>query len=302
MTKILITGHAGFIGTHLTQKLLEMGHEVVGLDKKPIKKPDIADKIKEIKGDVRSEGDIKKAVEGCQAIFHLAAQSSVPKSTREIKKDFSTNTKGTINILKTAIKNDSEVINASTSTVYGKPEKTPTPETEQLKPISPYGASKASAEMYCNALHNTHNVNVKTLRLYNVYGPHNKKGVMWDFFNKLDRNPEKLEILGTGKQEKDYIYIDDAIDAFTTIWEKGKPGEQYNVGTQKTLTVNQIADITTQIMDITPEYKYTGGKSWKGDVETTQADTTKLRKLSWKPKTTPEEGIKKTYHWYKKQK
>ncbi|WGI17588.1 SDR family NAD(P)-dependent oxidoreductase [Methanonatronarchaeum sp. AMET-Sl] len=300
--KVLITGHAGFIGKHLTKKLINNGHTVRGLDNYSASKKLELKGLKEIEGDIKNPKDIEKAVKGCDTIFHLAAQSSVPKSTEDIDKDFQTNTTGTLNILKTASKHNIEVINASTSTVYGKPNKTPTPETEPLKPISPYGASKASAEMYCQALHNTHNINVKTLRLFNVYGPHNKKGVMWDFFNKLNKNPNKLKILGTGKQEKDYIYIDDAINAFTKIWKKGKPGQTYNVGTGQTLTVNQIAKKITQIMDINPEYTYTGGKSWKGDVEKTQADTTKLRQINWKPQTTPTKGLEKTYRWWKKQK
>ncbi|OUJ19262.1 Nucleoside-diphosphate-sugar epimerase [Methanonatronarchaeum thermophilum] len=297
---ILITGHAGFIGTHLTKKLINNGHNVRGLDNYSASKKLNLKQLKEIKGDIKNQKTVEKAAEGCDIIFHLAAQSSVPKSTKNIDEDFQTNTKGTLNILKTAIKKDIEIINTSTSTVYGPTNKTPTPENEPLKPISPYGASKASAEMYCNALHNTHNLNIKTLRLYNVYGPKNKKGVMWDFFNKLTKNPNKLKILGTGKQEKDYIYIKDTIDAFIKTWKNGEPGETYNVGTGKTLTVNQIAKKITDLMNINPKYTYTGGKSWKGDIEKTQADTTKLRQIGWKPQTTANQGIKKTYNWYQK--
>lgn len=306
MTKALVTGSAGFIGHHLVKELLNREMEVIGLDNLSNgKQKNIQDnqgpRYQFHRADVRNKKDVKEAVEGCDVVFHLAAQSSVPKSTESINKDKEINLEGTINVLKRAKEQRAEVIFASTSTVYGTPKETPTPETHPLEPISFYGASKTSAEAYCSAMNGTHNLKTVSLRLYNVYGPRNTKGVMYDFFQKLNKDPSSLEILGTGKQTKDYIYIDDAINAFITAYKEAEGGEAYNVGSGETHSVNEIAKTTFKLMNINPEVTYTGGKGWKGDVEKTKAKITKLKELGWKPRTGFQEGIKKFYKWYKEE-
>lgn len=304
--KILVTGSAGFIGYHLVKRLLKEDKEVIGIDNLSNGKQKNVNDIKDsdycfIQKDIREIDEVGDVVDGFDAVFHLAAQSSVPKSTENPLKDLEVNLKGTISVLEEAKKNDAKVVFASTSTVYGTPKQVPTPENSSLKPISFYGASKTSAEAYCYAMNGTHNLPTVNLRLYNVYGPKNDKGVMYDFFEKLTKNPDHLEILGTGKQTKDYIYIKDVIDAFILALKKGKGGEAYNVGSGKAYSVNEIAKKIFELMDADPEVTYTGGKGWKGDVETTKADITKLKKHDWKPNTTLKEGLKKYYRWYKNQ-
>ncbi len=305
--KVLVTGSAGFIGYHLVQRLLKEGKEVVGIDNLMNgKKKNILDieneKYEFYQRDVRERTDIREVIQGCDAVFHLAAQSSVPKSTESIDQDRVINLEGTINVLKEARQHNAKVVFASTSTVYGKPNQVPTPETECLEPISFYGASKTSAEAYCFAMNGTHNLPTVSLRLYNAYGPRNTKGVMYDFFEKLNKDPNKLKILGTGEQTKDYIYIGDVIDAFITALKKGKGGEAYNVGSGKSISVNEIAEIIFELMDVDPEVTYTGGKGWKGDVEETKADINKLKELGWKPRIDLREGMEKFYNWYRKNK
>lgn len=313
--KALVTGCAGFIGSHLVERLTSGGWHVVGIDNlsagayENISHLDANSTTDEkefefIEGDVRDSSFLNEAVKGCDAVFHLAAQSSVPGSSKNLDEDFDINVKGTLEVLKATLKErnrkekDIKVVYASTSTVYGTTENLPTPEEESIAPISFYGASKASAEAYCFAFAGTHSLPAVSLRLYNVYGPRNRKGVMWDFFRKLNEDPEHLEILGTGKQEKDYIYIDDAIDAFITALKNGKPGEAYNVGSGTSHSVNNIAKEISDLMDIEPEFSYTGGKGWKGDVERTLADISKMRNIGWGPNTSFDEGMEKFYNWY----
>ncbi|OKY77902.1 MAG: Nucleoside-diphosphate-sugar epimerase [Candidatus Methanohalarchaeum thermophilum] len=301
--KIAITGSNGFIGRNLTKNLLNQDKTIIGIDNfSNSKKKDQIEhpRYSHYDIDIRNLEELKKAINGIDAVFHLAAQSTVPKSTKYIDKDFEINTKGTLNVLKISKETDAKVINVSTSTVYGIPNSLPTSEESPIKPISFYGASKASAESYCFAFNGTYDTSVVSLRLYNVYGPGNRKGVMWDFFNKLNANPSHLEILGTGKQEKDYIYITDVVEALNVALDRGEPGEAYNVGSSCSYTVNELAERIFEIMDIDPEVTYTGGKSWKGDVEKTKADISKLKKLGWKPEIGLDEGLKNYYKWFKR--
>lgn len=303
--KILVTGAAGFIGYHLIKRLLDQGKEVVGIDNLSNGREenilDIEDEdYKFLRRDVRKRLDIREAIQGCDAVFHLAAQSSVPNSTQDLETDLEINLDGTLNVLREARQQGAKVVFASTSTVYGTPSKLPTPESSAQEPISFYGASKTSAEAYCFAMNGTHNLPVVSLRLYNVYGPRNHKGVMYDFFQKLNKNPSSLEILGTGEQTKDYVYITDTIDAFMLALKKAEGGKAYNIGSGEAYSVNEIAEITFDLMDIEPEVNYTGGKGWKGDVEKTKADISKAkRELGWDPKIELKEGMSKFYNWYK---
>jgi nucleoside-diphosphate-sugar epimerase len=120
---------------------------------------------------------------------------------------------------------------------------------------------------------------------------------MYDLIRKLEKNHEKLEILGTGLQEKDYVYIDDAINAFLITHERGAPGEEYNVGSGKAVTVNEIATLLLEMMNLDPQIYYTGGKSWQGDVECTLADISKIRSLGWEPVTELKTGIRSLLEW-----
>ncbi|MGZ7190390.1 MAG: NAD-dependent epimerase/dehydratase family protein, partial [Halobacteriota archaeon] len=234
--EFFVTGCSGFIGTHLVARLLESGHVVTGYD---LQHPRYAHPNFEfIKGDILDIESLQASIVRPDGIFHLAAQTKVPESTRDPRYDFEVNARGTFNVL-SCVKN-AKFIYASTSTVYG-PAPTPTVETCPLHPVSFYGASKAVGELYCFAFNEISKVPTVSLRLYNVYGPGNAKGVMFDLITKLEQNPYELEILGTGLQMKDYVYIDDAIDAFLLAYYKGTSGTAYNVGSGSAITVNDIA-------------------------------------------------------------
>ena len=289
----MVTGCSGFIGTHLTKRLLERGFQVTGYD---LNASLLRDRnFKFIKGDILDVEKLQESMDGCKSVFHLAAQTKVPASTENPLADFKTNAEGTFNVLSVAKEHDAKVIYASTSTVYGIAE-VPTKELHPLRPISFYGASKAAGDMYCFAFNSTFGLDTIVLRIFNAYGPGNAKGVMYDLFKKLERDPTHLEIIGTGLQEKDYIYIDDTVDALMIAYERGASGEAYNVGSGIFTMVNEIAEVIFDILDIRPKVTYTG-KSWKGDVESSLADISKLKNLGWNPKVGIEDGVEKLYEW-----
>lgn len=290
--EFFVTGCSGFIGTHLVTRLLDGGHMVTGYD---LVLPAYTHvNFDFIQGDILDLERLRASVVKPDGIFHLAAQTKVPDSTRDPSYDFQVNARGTFNVLSCA--SGATFVYASTSTVYGTAA-TPTTEGHVMRPVSFYGASKAAGELYCSAFNSIFGLPTTSLRLYNVYGPGNAKGVMHDLIKKLQMDGSHLEILGTGLQKKDYVYIDDAIDAFLLAYAKGIAGEAYNIGSGSAITVNEIASIICQMMDLHPDIRYTGGKSWEGDIESTQADTSRFASLGWRPRIDVKTGIKHLYKW-----
>ena len=290
--EFFVTGCSGFIGTHLVTRLLDSGHTVTGYD---LVLPAYTHvNFDFIQGDVLDFERLRASVVKPDGIFHLAAQTKVPDSTRDPSYDFQVNARGTFNLLSCAA--EATFVYASTSTVYGT---APTPTTEEhtMRPVSFYGASKAAGELYCSAFNGIFGLPTISLRLYNVYGPGNAKGVMYDLIKKLQMDRSHLEILGNGLQKKDYVYIDDVIDAFLLAYSKGAPGEAYNIGGGTAITVNEIARLICQMMDLHPGISYTGGKSWEGDIESTQADISHFASFGWRPRIDIETGLQHLYNW-----
>lgn len=304
VSKVLITGAAGFIGSHLAERLCSKEIKVIGLDDLSggllanLSSLEENNNFKFIEGDMLNLNKSMEIPGDLDAIFHFGAQSSVSRSTKKPGEEFDANTKGTFEVLEYARKKGVEsVIFASSSTVYGNA-KLPTREEHSIKPISNYGASKASSEAYCfsySSLYGMKNVN---LRFYNIYGPRSRKGVMYDLVQKLEKNEQELEILGTGEQTKDYLYIDDTIEAIELILNEGElEGEAYNIGFGENHSVREIARKICEILGVDPKISYTEGISWKGDVEETLADISKLTDLGFEPKIDIEEGLRRLIDW-----
>jgi UDP-glucose 4-epimerase len=294
--EFFVTGCSGFIGSHLVTRLLSNGHIVTGYD---LVHPQCAHPNFEfIEGDILDLERLQASIVKPDGIFHLAAQTKVPDSTRNPAYDFRVNAQGTFNVLSCA--SDARFIYASTSTVYGTAS-VPTTEAHPLRPVSFYGASKAAGELYCSAFNGILGLPAISLRLYNVYGPGNAKGVMYDLIRKLQRDDNTLEILGTGLQKKDYVYIDDVIDAFVLAYDRGIPGESYNIGSGSATTVNEIVELICKLMGLRPDIYRTGGKSWEGDVESTQADLSLFASFGWEPKVDMKTGLQYLYKWIQDQ-
>jgi len=307
--KALVTGGAGFIGSHLIDELLARGYEVKCIDNFSSGKREFIEKnineIELIEGDLLNRNDIKKAIKGCEIVFHLAANPDVRLGAVDTKIHFDNNIVATYNLLEEMRKEGiKKIAFTSSSTVYGDAKIIPTPENYgPLIPVSLYGASKLSAEALICSYSHTFDIEAIIYRFANVVGPRSTHGVIYDFIKKLRRNPEELEILGDGKQKKSYLYIGDCINAmFFGIEHAEQKTEIYNIGSEDWTEVTEIANIVSEEMKLHPTYKFTGGidgRGWKGDVKIMRLDISKLKSLGWKPKYNSNEAIRMTAKWLK---
>lgn len=306
--KALVTGGAGFIGSHLVDRLVEMGCDVVVLDNLSNSSleylQDYIDRglVEFVKGDVRDFETVESCVEGSSLVFHFAAQYDVRRSVSDPLYDFDVNVHGIINILEAMRKK--EVLNivfaSSGGTLYGLAEAFPTPETYPPQPISPYGASKAASEMYISAYCACYGLCGVSLRYANIIGPRSLHGVIFDFYQKLKNEPRSLQILGDGKQKKSYMDVSDCIDASLYATERVESGFNiFNIGSEEWVTVNYIAKIVISELKLRDvELSYTGGEQgWTGDVPLMLLDISKLKSLGWKPKMRIDEAIRRYVKW-----
>ncbi len=306
---ILVTGGAGFIGSHLIDSLLESNHEVKCIDnfssgRKEFIEGSINKGLELVKGDLLNPGDIKKALDGCDTVFHLAANPDVRLGVDNTRVHLEQNIIATYNLLeemrKAGVK---KIAFTSSSTVYGEAEEIPTPENYgPLVPISLYGASKLAAEGLISAYCHTFDMESVIYRFANVVGPRSTHGVTYDFIKKLRGNAGELEILGDGSQKKSYLYISDCIDAMLFGMEKSKSKvEIFNIGSEDWVDVRKIADIVSQEMGISPKYRFTGGvdggRGWKGDVKIMRLSIDRLKNMGWKPEYGSEDAIRMTARW-----
>ncbi|MDI6826592.1 MAG: NAD-dependent epimerase/dehydratase family protein [Candidatus Aenigmarchaeota archaeon] len=305
--RILILGGAGFIGSHLVDNLSKNGNEVKVIDNFSTGKIEnlsqTKNKVKITKGDLRFLDFVLKNVKDVDLVFHLVANYSVKLSSEDPIFDFNSNALTTLNVLEAMRKNDIPIIIfTSSSTVYGESDKFPIPENTKLKPISNYGASKVSAEMYIHSFSQLYGIKGLILRYANIIGPRSEHGIIPDFVKKLKEHRKRLLILGDGKQKKSYLYVSDCIDASLLALEHfNKSFDVFNVGSEEWITVDEIAKIVCEEMGLTNvKFEYTGGdRGWLGDVSKFLLDIKKLKRLGWEPKYTIEESIRKTVEWLK---
>jgi len=309
MEKMLVTGGAGFIGSHLIEALTARRTNICVFDDLTAGtlqniKPWLKDpSFNFIKGDLLCSADLAKIKKTCfETVFHFAANPEVRAGLTNPDVHFQQNVVATHNLLEAVRKaeNKPTLIFASTSTVYGEPTKIPTPEDyAPLKPISTYGASKLACEALISAYAYTYGFKAIIYRLANIVGPRSQHGVIYDFIQKLQKNPNILEILGDGTQNKSYLYINDCIEAMLLALEKStEQVEIYNVGSEDQIDVKTIAEIAADKMGLQNiKFKFTGGvdggRGWKGDVKNMLLDVSKIKSLGWKPKLNSKQAIRK---------
>ncbi|NQE06512.1 L-arabinose 1-dehydrogenase (NAD(P)(+)) [ANME-1 cluster archaeon GoMg1] len=318
--KIIVTGGAGFIGSHVVDRLIDAGHEIVVLDDlsagdERFINPHVGKQNFQFhKVDILHE-DISPFFDGVEEVWHLAANPEVRIGAADTRVHLEQNVIATYNVLEAMRKNNvRRMIFTSTSTVYGDADKLPTPEEYPTIPVSLYGASKLACEAFIAAYCHTFDMRAWIYRFANVVGRRSSHGVIYDFINKIRNNPEELEILGDGNQTKSYIYVDDCIDAMVAglnenesanvgagAGVEGYPAAKnrvnvFNIGTDDMTTVKRIAEIVCEEMRVSPKPKlrFTGGKrGWKGDVPIMLLDASKLNELGWKQKYNSEEAVRK---------
>lgn len=313
MTKILITGGAGFIGSHLAEKLAQLDHEIVILDNldpyydTEIKKKNLEINLRNsncnfVKGNILDKDQLDNIVlDGVKFIYHEAAQPGVRASVEDPLKPNEVNVNGTLNVLEAARKGDvKRVINASSSSVYGKVEYLPFDEKHPTQPLSPYGVSKLVAEHYCRLYNDLYDLPTVSLRYFTVYGPRMRPDLAIPLFSRALFSGEPPTIFGNGEQTRDLTYIEDIVSANLKLLETDKAdGEILNVGGGKRVTVNQLYENLCQLIDIDIEPKYQD--EIKGDAKHTLASIDKARELiRYEPTTVIETGLGKFVNWFRK--
>lgn len=306
--RILVTGGAGFIGSHLVESLVEADHQVVCLDnlsagrEKNLERCVGRENFTLVRGDITDPSTFGDAFTGLDTVFHLAAVSVVKVGPAGTRPYLDQNVMGTYNVLDAISKAggvDSFVF-ASTSTVYGEAESIPTDESYgPCMPISLYGASKLACEGLVSAYAHSTGFRASLCRLANVVGPRGGHGVVHDFIRKLESNPRVLKVLGDGQQRKSYLHVSDCVSALTLASERGGPKvEIFNVGSEDSLTSRQIADVVTREMKLEgTSYEFDrryGGRGWPGDVTEMQLSTQSLRRLGWVPRHRSDEAVRLT--------
>ena len=302
--KAFITGGAGFIGSNLTDRLLQNGHEVRVYDNLSTGQLRFLDDAKNderfsfVEGDLLDEDTLSKAMEGFQMVFHFAANADVRFGTDHPRRDLEQNTIATFNVLE-AMRHQSirKIAFASTGSVYGEAEVIPTPEDAPF-PIqtSLYASSKLAGESLISSYCEGFDFQAWIFRFVSILGERYTHGHVFDFYKKLKRDPTRLEVLGNGKQRKSYLYVQDCIDSILLAIEKGqKKVNLFNLGVDGYCTVNDSIGWICEALGVDPKLNYSGGeRGWIGDNPFIYLDTQKINQMGWKPKLGIQEAILKT--------
>jgi len=302
--KVLVTGGAGFIGSHVVDRLMSEGNEVVVLDdlfsgrldniKRHLKEPG----FRFVEGDIRQSRTVEGALGGVDAVVHEAAIVSVPLSIESPALTNEVNVLGTLNLLEASLKADvKRFVYASSCAVYGAASELPVNERAPPNPLSPYAGSKLAAEEHCKAFYKNHGIETVCLRYFNVYGPRQAAGeyagVMVKFLERI-RGGQPPIIFGDGEQTRDFIYVSDVVEATLLALHHPKAaGEVFNVGTGEAVTINQLCTLFLKALDRL-DLKPVHEDAKPGDIRQSRADITKARQvLGFRPKVSLEDGIKR---------
>lgn len=302
-SSFFVTGGAGFIGAHLTNRLLDgTDGRVTVFDNfstgrawhfgERVKDP----RLRVIEGDCRDAEALEAAMGGHEVVFHLASNSDIASAATNPDIDFANGTVLTRNVLEAMRKTGvGRIFFTSGSGVYGEVPPVPIPEHyDKMIPVSTYGACKLACEALISAYSFMFDMKGVVFRFANVVGPFQTHGVAHDFLRRLAFDPTQLKIFGDGTQSKPYIHVEDVVDAFMMMEERNGPGyDMFNVASEDFLTVSDIADIVVERMGLSGvRYNYTGGsRGWKADVPLYRLDSSKIRGLGWRNRMTSREAV-----------
>ena len=308
---ILITGGAGFIGTHLFETLMQENNYIEIIDnfnqcyysgkeenlENVSQSYEILKDYRVIKGDLLDNTIYNEISEETDIFFHLAAHAGVQYSMHNAEQVTKNNIEGLINLLEFAKEKEiQKFVFASSSTVYGNPLYTPVDEEHPKNPICPYGVSKLCGEIYADYYYREYSMPITSLRFYSVYGPRGRPDmVVGKFFDLILQNKE-LKIYGDGEQLRDFTYVSDIVNGLILAAEKrDSSGQAFNLGWSNPITINQLVEKIYSISNKPKKVKF--DEKMKGDMNTTHADISKAKKLlNYNPKIDIDEGLERTYH------
>jgi UDP-glucose 4-epimerase len=303
--RCFVTGGAGFIGSNLVDRLLQLGHDVVAYDNLSTGQRAFLDAAKRsarfelIEGDTLDPPRLAEAMSGAETVFHLAANADVRSGTAQPRRDLDQNTIATFNVLEAMRANGvRRIVFSSTGSIYGDATMFPTPEDAPFPmQTSLYGASKLAGEALIQAYGEGFGFEGFIFRFVSILGERYSHGHVFDFYKSLRGNPGELRVLGDGRQRKSYLHVEDCIDAILTVVEKAGGGkvQVFNLGAEEYCEVNDSIGWITAHLGLAPRLSFSGGdRGWIGDSPFIFLDTTKVRALGWKPTLTIREGIIRT--------
>ena len=300
--RVLVTGGAGFIGSHLCERLVRDGHDVTVIDNLSTgRKGNLSGlrghrAVRLVKGDIRNHVMTTRVMQGIEAVVHLAAIISVPYSISHPITTNQVNVDGTVNLLSSACKRHvSKFVNISSCAVYGEAKRLPIDEQHPKAPLSPYAASKLCSEIYCEAFHEAYGLDTTVLRLFNVYGPRQEgnpyAGVIVQFKERLMKGTPPL-VYGDGKQTRDFVHVYDVVEAICECLEDRRTGVKvFNIGSGSPTSISELADLMSALSQTNVRPVYSSPR--QGDILHSYADITKARtELGYQPRVSLEEGLR----------
>jgi UDP-N-acetylglucosamine/UDP-N-acetyl-alpha-D-glucosaminouronate 4-epimerase len=303
--KVLVTGGAGFIGSHIVDRLLAEGHSVRVLDNFSTGRrenlADVLSDIEVVEGDIESYEQVQNAVSGCEVVLHQAALPSVPRSVQDPLRSNATNVTGTLNVLLAA--RDSgvrRVVYASSSSIYGASPELPKHEGLLPQPISPYAVAKLAGEGFCRSFNEVFSLEAVALRYFNVFGPRQDPRSHYavpNFITALTNGGHPV-VYGDGEQSRDFTYVGNVVEGnLLAMTAKGVAGKAYNLGAGERTTLNELLRQIGSLVGREPDPRYEAPRL--GDVKHSHADVSAAqRDLGYSPSVSVEEGLRLTLEWF----
>ncbi|MFC6721924.1 NAD-dependent epimerase/dehydratase family protein [Halobacteriaceae archaeon SHR40] len=299
--RILVTGGAGFIGSRLADRLCR-DNDVVVLDSLVSgDRENVPAEAEFIEGDIRDESAVADAIAGVDCVFHEAALVSVDRSVEVPTESHDNNVEGTLTILEAARSQDTRVVLASSAAIYGRPAEIPITENHPKEPTSPYGLDKLACDHYARLYHDRYGTDTVALRYFNAYGPGQTGGDyagVISIFIEQALAGEDITVEGDGEQTRDFVYIDDIVDANVAAAGTAAVGAGYNVGTGDSVTIRELAELIQDITDTDSDIVHTDPR--EGDIDHSRAAVSKAKaNLDFEASVPLREGLERTVEWFR---
>mgnify|MGYP005852722981 CR=1 FL=1 len=304
-SRALVTGGAGFIGSHLVEKLVADGVQVTVADNFATGRLEnlarVQHNVELVIGDLTDLLRLKRIDLGSyDYIFHLAANPYIPPSVENPAYDYHANLENTFLLLEAlrSLAHPPRLVNASSAAVYGNPTRLPIRETDPTVPISPYGVSKLAAERYAAVYCHIYGIPSVSMRFFSVFGPRQRKQVIFDLLCKLRADPTRIEVLGDGSQQRDFCYVTDVVQSLVLAATRAPAGgETYNVASGTSVSIAELITAWCEVLGVSPELHYTGSIR-PGDAEKWEVDISRLKSLGYTARTSLKEGLTAIRDWY----